>query len=161
MSENFLWTTYGVADAGDDWNLAAIPAFNGKATSPLNADTFAVLKDSKNPDAAWAALQYLTGDASEKLLNLYGGMPARPDRQDAFFTSLTESSGFATTVDWQVAKDSVAYADNPNFEAAMPKYNETLDILVKYNSKWTTTPGLDMDAEITALQAEIQAAWDS
>ena len=26
MSENFLWTTYGVADAGDDWDLAAIPS---------------------------------------------------------------------------------------------------------------------------------------
>jgi multiple sugar transport system substrate-binding protein len=160
MSENFLWTTYGVADAGKDWNLAAIPSFNGKATSPLNADTFAILKGSKNPDAAWAALQYLTGDASDTLLGIYGGMPARPDKQDAFFESLTESSGFEKTVDWQVAKDSVAFADNPNFEAPMPKYNETLDILIKYNSKWTTTPGLDMDAEIAALQAEIQAEWD-
>ena len=161
MSENFLWTTYGVADAGKDWNLAAIPSNNGKATSPLNADTFAILKASKNPDAAWAGLQYLIGDASDQLLQLYGGMPARPDKQDAFFEQLGKSDGFPTSVDWQVAKDSVAFADNPNFEAPMPKYNETLDILVKYNSKWTTTPGLDMDAEILALQAEIQAAWDS
>ena len=43
----------------------------------------------------------------------------------------------------------------------MPKYNETLDILGKYLSKWTTTPGLNMDTEIAALQAEIQAAWDA
>ncbi len=26
MAENFLWSTYGVADAGDDWDLAAIPS---------------------------------------------------------------------------------------------------------------------------------------
>ena len=161
MSENFLWTTYGVADAGDDWNLAAIPSFNGTTTSPLNADTFAVLKASKNPDAAWAGLQYLTGAASDQLLQLYGGMPARPDKQDAFFDQLGQSDGFPASVDWQVAKDSVQYADKPNFEAAMPKYNETLDILGKYLSKWTTTAGLNMDAEIEALRAEIQAKWDS
>ena len=51
--------------------------------------------------------------------------------------------------------------DKPNFEAPMPKYNETLTILEKYESKWATTPGLDMDDEIEALRAEVQAAWDS
>jgi hypothetical protein len=64
-------------------------------------------------------------------------------------------------VDWQVAKDSVQYADNPNFEAPMPKYNETLKILNTYLSKWTTTPGLNMDQEITNLQNEIQTTWNS
>ena len=160
MSENFLWTTYGVADAGDDWDLAAIPSHNGTATSPLNADTFAIMKGSKNPDAAFAALDYLLGDASEELLNLYGGMPARPDRQDAFFEQLGQSEGFPEEVDWQVAKDSLGHADNPNFEAYMPKYNETLDILGTYLSKWTTTPGLNMDSEIEALRGDIQAEWD-
>ncbi len=118
------------------------------------------MKGSKNPDAAFAALTYLLGDASEKLLNLYGGMPARPDKQDAFFETLGQSEGFPEVVDWQVAKDSVEFADNPNFEAYMPKYNETLTILGTYLSKWTTTPGLNMDNEIEALRAEVQAEWD-
>jgi multiple sugar transport system substrate-binding protein len=161
MSLNFLWTTYGVADAGTDWDLAAIPSHNGTVTSPLNADTFAVHKDTKNPAAAFAALTYLIDDSADTLLQLYGGMPARPDRQDAFFEALGQSEGFPDEVDWQVAKDSLEYADNPNFEAAMPKYNETLTILEKYESKFTTTPGLNMDQEIEALRAEIQAAWDS
>jgi multiple sugar transport system substrate-binding protein len=161
MSENFLWTTYGVADAGTDWDLAAIPAYNGKTTSPLNADTFGILKGTKNPDTAFAGLTYVLGDASDKLLNLYGGMPARPDKQDAFFETLGKTEGFPEKVDWQVAKDSLQYADSPNFEAPMPKYNETLTILEKYESKFATTPGLDMDKEIEALRAEIQAAWDS
>jgi multiple sugar transport system substrate-binding protein len=160
MSENFLWTTYGVADSGTDWDLAAIPANGDTATSPLNADTFAVMKGSKNPDAAFAALDYILGDASETLLNLYGGMPARPDKQDAFFDKLGQKEGFPDVVDWQVVKDSLQYADKPNFEAFMPKYNETLNILGKYNSKWTTTPGLNMDDEIEKLRAEIQAEWD-
>ena len=161
MSLNFLWTTYGVADAGDDWDLAAIPSHKGTVTSPLNADTFAIYKGTKNPEAAFAALTYLLDDSSDTLLQLYGGMPARPDKQDAFFEALGQSEGFPEEVDWKVAKDSLEYADNPNFEAPMPKYNETLTILVKYASKWATTPGLDMDAEIEALRAEVQGSWDS
>jgi multiple sugar transport system substrate-binding protein len=161
MSLNFLWTTYGVADAGTDWDLAAIPSHNGTVTSPLNADTFAIHEGTKNPEAAFAGLTYLIDDSADTLLQIYGGMPARPERQDAFFEQLGQSEGFPEVVDWQVAKDSLAYADNPNFEAPMPKYNETLDILGKYNSRWTTTAGLDMDAEIAALEKEIQAVWDS
>jgi multiple sugar transport system substrate-binding protein len=161
MSLNFLWTTYGVADSGTDWDLAAIPSHNGTTTSPLNADTFAIHKDTKSPDAAFAALTYLLDDSSDQLLQLYGGMPARPDKQDAFFETLGQTEGFPDEVDWQVAKDSLEFADNPNFEAPMPKYNETLDILTAYRSKWADTPGLNMDDEIEALRAEIQAAWDA
>ncbi len=89
---------------------------------------------------------------------IYGGMPARTADQDAFFTTLAEQ--FPQEVDWQVVKDSVQFADNPNFEAFMPKYNETLDALGTYLTKWTTTGGLDMDAEVEAMRAEIQAIWD-
>jgi len=166
MSENFLWTTYGVAGAGTDWNLAAIPANGSKTTSPLNADTFAILKGTKNPDAAFAALTYLIDDSSVDLQGVYGGMPAITANQDAFFTKLDEAKNdageikFPQGVDWQVARDSVAFADNPNFEAPMPKYNQTLTILGTFLSKWTTTPGLDMDAEIEALRAAVQAEWD-
>jgi multiple sugar transport system substrate-binding protein len=160
MSNNFLWTTYGVADAGDDWNLAAIPSHNGTTTSPLNADTFRILKDTKHPTEAFQALTYLLGEGSEKLLQLYGGMPARTADQDAFFEALGQSDGFPEEVDWQVAKDSVQFADNPNFEAFMPKYNESLEVLGQYRTKWGSTPDLDMDAEIEALRAELQAVWD-
>lgn len=159
MSLNFLWTTYGVADAGTDWDLAAIPSHNGKTTSPLNADTFGVLKGAKNPDAAFEALTYIQDEASETLLNLYGAMPARPEKQDAFFETL--AGNFENEVDWQVAKDSVQFADDPNFEAPIPKYNETLNTLLTYRTKWVATPGLNMDTEIEALRAELQAIWDS
>ena len=160
MSQNFLWATWGITGAGDDWDLAAIPSHKGKITAPLNADTFTIVKNSKNQDAAFAAMVYLLQDRAADLLPLYGGIPARVADQDAFFTALGQTEGWPTDVDWQVAKDAVAYADIPNFEDSMPKYNETLDIMKKYRSRWTTTPGLDMTAEIEKLRAEIQAAWD-
>ena len=112
MSENFLWSTYGVGDAGDDWDLAAIPSYNGQATAAFNADTFRILKDSDHPEEAFEVLRYFLEDASTDLLGIYAGMPAIPDDQDAFFETYQEQ--FPNEVDWQVVKDSLQYADVPN-----------------------------------------------
>ena len=160
MSENFLWATWGITGAGTDWDIAAIPSNKGVITAPLNADTFSLVKNGLNQDAAFAAMVYLLQDRSDDLLPLYGGIPARAAEQPAFLETLSQTEGWPEDVDWQVALDAIEYADIPNFEDSMPKYNETLDILKKYRSRWTTTPGLNMDQEIEALRAEVQAAWD-
>ena len=161
MSTNFLWITYGVAGAGDSWDLAAIPSHNGVITAPLNADTFALVKNGKNQDASFAAMVYLLQDRSDELLPLYGGMPARTAEQDAYLATLAQTEDFPAEVDWQVAKDAIEYADIPNFEAPMPVYNKSLKILDTYRSRWFTQPNLDMDQQIEALRAELQAAWDA
>jgi multiple sugar transport system substrate-binding protein len=161
MAENFLWTTYGVVGAGKHWDLAAIPSYNGKITAPLNADTFSVFDAAKDQDAAFAAMVYLLQDSSASLLPLYGGIPARTPEQDAFFETIATTDGFPPDVDWTVAKEAIQYADIPNFEGPMPAYNKSLKILETYRSKWFTKSGLDMDLEIEALRAELQAAWDA
>jgi hypothetical protein len=43
----------------------------------------------------------------------------------------------------------------------MPAYNKSIDILTKYSTRWQSTPGLNMDTEISNLKAELQAAWDT
>src|SRR5262245_45506652 len=58
MAQNFLWSTYGVADAGDDWDLAALPSHDGRATAPINADTFRIHKGSRHPAEAFQAMAY-------------------------------------------------------------------------------------------------------
>jgi multiple sugar transport system substrate-binding protein len=158
MHTNFLWSTYGVAEGGDDWDVAAVPGYNGEVTSPLNADTFRIMKDSKHPREAFEVLRYFLEDASADLLEIYAGMPAIPEEQDAFFQTYQEQ--FPNQVDWQVVKDSLQYADVPNWEGYMPKYNRLLDIMLQYADKWATTSGLDMDAEISALKQELQSQLD-
>ncbi len=160
MEVNFLWSTYCLGDAGDDWDLAAVPSYHGQTTAAFNADTFRIMKDTQHPDEAFEVLTYLLGDASARLLQIYGGMPARPGEQAAFFDTLGSSFTLQQPADWQVAIDGVQFADNPNFESAMPHYNESLDILTRYQTRWTSTPGLDMDAEIAQLTADLQAVWD-
>ena len=85
-------------------------------------------------------------------------MPARTADQAAFFDTLNKQ--FPQKPDWQVATDSVQYADNPNFEAYMPAYNQTLDRLNTFWTKLRSTGGLDVDAEITKLTKDLQAIWD-
>jgi multiple sugar transport system substrate-binding protein len=158
MEVNYLWSTYCLAGAGEHWNVAAVPAYNGTTTAPLNADTFRILKDSKHPNEAFEVLTYLLGDASGDLLQAYGGFPARSSQQDAFFAGLDTTYPF--DVDWQVAKDSLPFADNPNWEAYMPAYNETLDRLNTFGTKLRSDGNLDLDGEINTLKSDIQAIWD-
>lgn len=159
MSQNYLWSTYGVGDSGEDWDMAATPTYQGQTTAAFNADTFRIHKDTKYPDEAFEALTYLLGEGSGDLLNTYGGMPARPTEQDAFFEA--QAANFPQTIDWNVAKEGVNYADVPNFESYMPAYNESLDLLITFGTKWQASAGLNLDTEIEDLRAQLQAIWDS
>ena len=161
MSLNFLWSTYGLEGLNGDWDMGIVPSYNGQVTSAFNADTFRILKGSKHPDAAFEVLSYLLGDGSAELLATYGAVPARTADQAAFFAGQDET--FTQKPDWQVALDSIQFADEPNFESYIPAYNETLGLVGsggKYTTKWQTDQGLNMDQEVEALRAEIQAIWD-
>ncbi len=166
MQENFLWNVCCVTDAGGNWDLGAIPAYNGKVTAAFNADTFRILKSTKHPDEAFTVLSYLLNDASKALLNTYSGFPARTADQADFFTQLEQQKNdkgkliYPPDVNWQVAVDGIQYADNPNFETAMPAYNQSLDVLNKYWTRWQASGSLDLDAEIAKLKTELQGIWD-
>ncbi len=170
MQENFLWNVCCITNAGRNWDLAAIPANpnTGKVTATFNADTFRILKSSKNPEAAFVVLTYLLGPAAQDLLNSYSGFPARKDLQAGFFTQLekqvNETTGkpvYPAKVNWQVAIDGIQYADVPNMEAYMLDYNKTLDMLTTALTRWTSTKGLNMDTEIANLQKQIQDDWNA
>jgi multiple sugar transport system substrate-binding protein len=74
---------------------------------------------------------------------------------------VSAAENFPQEIDWDVAKEGVNYADVPNFESYMPAYNESLDLIGTFGTKWQTTPGLDIDAEVADLKAQLQAIWDS
>src|SRR4029078_10583170 len=148
---------YGVAGAGDDWNLAAIPANGSKTTAAFNADTLRIMKSTKHPDEAFEVLTYLLGDASQELLTTYGGFPARIADQPKGVEAL--QAQFKNKVDCQVAIEGITHADNPTSEAYMPAYNETLGLVGsggKYTTKWESTEGLDMNAVLDALPEEMR-----
>jgi multiple sugar transport system substrate-binding protein len=159
MSQNYLWSTYGVAGAGKDWDVAASPSYNGQITAAFNADTFRIMKGTKHPNEAFEVLSYLLGDGSAQLLETYGGLPAREGAQDAFFANLSDN--FPQEVDWQVFIDGIQYADNPNFESPMPSYNEALTLLDKFGTRWQSEQGLNMDKEFEDLRTQLQEIFDA
>jgi multiple sugar transport system substrate-binding protein len=169
MQENYLWDVCCVTDAGGNWDLAALPSYSGTVTAPINADTFRVTKGTKHPDEAFTALSYLVlGAGKTRLLNSISAFPALKADQASFFSQLEQQKDdkgkliYPPNVNWQVVTDAIPFADiDPNSENAMPNYNKSLDTLAKYLTRWTSTPGLDMDAEFGKLKSELQAVWDS
>jgi multiple sugar transport system substrate-binding protein len=169
MQENFLWNVCCVTDAGGNWNLGALPSYQGKVTAPLNADTFRITKGTKHPDEAFTVLQYLVlGAAHTKLLNSISGFPALKAEQADFFTQLEQQKDdkgkliYPAEINWDVVTQAIPLADvDPNSENTMPNYNKSLDILAKYLTRWTSTPGLDMDAELGTMKQELQTTWNA
>ena len=158
MSENFLWSTYGVADAGDDWDLAAIAVLQRPDDRRFNADTFRILKATKHPDAAFAVLLPARRRRGE-LLKLYGGMPARRVRAGRL---PREPAGGASPQTSTGRSPRTASSSPTSRTSRRPCRSTTRRSTCSTRSARSGRPrqGLDIDAEIAALKAQIQAVWD-
>ncbi len=140
------------------WNLAVQPTVNGTITSPLHADTFSILKGSKNQDAAFKALTAMV--ASGDLLTTYGAMPADSTKQQAWFDSINKQ--FPTLkLNWDVAKAMLAYPDIPNHQSNVPDYSGVRTAMQKFGNTYRTTQGLNIDAELAKLQTTLQGIFDA
>lgn len=160
MGTTFLWYTCCMDNAGNSWDIAVVPSYNGKTTANLNADTFRIFKATKHPDEAFEVLKYLLGDTPDvkALLTAYGAFPARKSLQTSFIDDL--NAKFTQKPDWQVALDMVNYPDNPSFEAYFPNYNEALNRSRTLYNLIITTDKLDMAAEIQKFKDDLQVIFN-
>lgn len=158
MAITHMWYTCCIGDAGQNWDLGVLPTYNGKVNGRVDADTYRVWKGTKHPKEAFEVLSYLIGPASLKLLETYGGMPARTTDQDAFFA--TKSEQFPWVKNWDVVKAGLDYPDNPSAEGYMPNFNEAWDRVVTFNSLMNTDGTIDFDAEVAKLLADLQVIFD-
>ncbi|MBN1967029.1 MAG: extracellular solute-binding protein [Anaerolineae bacterium] len=156
MTQTHLWYTCCIDDA--EWDAAALPSYNGVTTSRIHGDTFRIMNMTEHPEEAFEVLVYLTGDASLDLLSVYGGMPARPEDQEAFFATLDEK--YPQGVNWDVVVESLNYTESPQHEAWMPNYNEADAFINAFESNIESTPGLDIDAEIDTMLEGLQVIFD-
>lgn len=149
------------ASAGEDvnWDIAALPSYNGVITSKLHVDTFRILNSTEHPQEAFEVLTYLIGEGAAPLLQVYGSMPARASLQDAFFAQLDET--YTQGVNWQVAIDALAYPDNPSHESNMPNFVEANDRINAFTTLYQGTEGLDIDAELETLRSDLEAIFQS
>ena len=159
MSVSPSWYTCCIADAGETWDMGVMPSnAEGVVNSRMDADTFRILKDTKNPDEAYEVLSYLLGDAAVELATIYGGMPARLSQQQAFFDAKKEQFPFVTN--WDAIVQGLAYPDVPSAEAYMPNYNEARDRITQLETLVMNEASVDFDAEAASMQADLQAIFD-
>lgn len=155
MNPNHTW--YTCCFEGVNWDIAAIPSFNGEITAKLHADTFGILKASANPDAAFEVYMLMLGEFAPELLQVYGAFPGRISLQDEALATFQENFPNA---DVQVFVDALSYPDNPNHESGMPNFLKASDVYATFAAKIQSTPGLDLDAEVNAFLREMQAVFD-
>lgn len=157
MAHTHLWYA---ANAGDPtWDIAPMPSFEGTTTAKLHGDTFRIMESTENPEAAFEVLTYLVGEASLDLLRVYGGMPARAEDTDAFFETLEED--YPQEVNWQIALDSLAYADSPSHESNLPNYLRAKDAIANFQADYESNPDLDIQARLDELGEELNEIYSS
>ncbi|MHB8959856.1 MAG: extracellular solute-binding protein [Candidatus Limnocylindrales bacterium] len=164
MDETHSWYTCCVNPAPPakpivkDFGWAIAPSYNGVTTAKLHADTFSILKTTKHPDAAFKALTVLA--SSGTLLQAYGAFPADPALRDAFFKSV-DAQYPAVKLDWSVPQAMLAYPDKPNHQSWVPDYAKSKSSWQAFWTKYRTTSGLDINAELDTLKTTLQGIFDA
>ena len=139
------------------WGVAAAPAFNGTTVAKLHADTFSMLKSTKNPEAAFKALTVLV--SSGALLADYGAFPADPAKQQAFFDTINKQYP-AEKIDWTVPQAMLSFVDIPNHQSYLPNYAKAKAALQALGNGYRAKE-LNIDAELATLQKTLQGIFDS
>ncbi|MBX3061734.1 MAG: extracellular solute-binding protein [Anaerolineae bacterium] len=160
MARVMLWYTCCLGDLKSNWDIGVVPSYNGTYYAPADADTFRILKSSKNPEAAFEVMQYLLGDGALQLLTAYGAFPARADIQESFVKALSEK--YPSVTNWQIIQPSLEKAPSPHHESYVPNYNKVNDRLTTFRQLvyGDTGKDLDVNAELDKLQADLQTLVD-
>jgi multiple sugar transport system substrate-binding protein len=146
-----------------EWNIAPVPAsFDGEQHVAMDADTFRIVNDSPNPEAAFTVLTYLVTEAVPVLATAYGAYPALPAAQAPWEETI--SARYNWGVNWDIAAASLAYS-NPgplHHESNVPNYGLAYDREFSFLSAIEADTGADMDieAELAALEADLQSIVD-
>jgi len=159
MYYSHTWALDAIKDVKFKWVAAVAPvAPNGKLTARINADTFAIIEKSKNKDAAWKVIKWLTSaEIAPKACAIYGCLPARNSARADWEKQIT---GDFPSLDLKIVYGAVKYLDNPNSEAPMPNYIQAFDTYSQFFSALDSDRGLDVKAELDKLNTLMQAVFD-
>jgi multiple sugar transport system substrate-binding protein len=174
VAMELVWTwsisSYGSVDAKGvstskfkNWDMAVLPSNNGVTTSPIDVDTFTIMKASKVADAAYKAMVAMEADPG--LGVAYGAMPAIPDQQAAYIKSaqagVTAQFPTDTAVTWTVLNEMLKVAASPTHQDPFPNYVKGTTDDQAFYTKLQSTGNLNMDTEIAAFKATLQKDFDT
>jgi multiple sugar transport system substrate-binding protein len=133
---------------------------DGEVHGRVDADTFRIWKGTKNPDAAFEVLAYLITTGADKLLPVYGAMPAVPSKTQAFFDKKAVDYPFVTKESWDVFTQGLAYPDAPSSEQYQPNSIKANARFATFMDLITNTPDLDFDAEYQKLVDDLNSIYN-
>ncbi len=148
------------------WDMAVMPAWNGVTSAPVDIDAFTVLKSSTHPNQAFEVMAAIMADP--ELMAVYAGggyavpgvrtmRPASLARYDA-----QQAPAFpGNKVTWSVLDEMLAHPASPSHDASMPNFAAAIADYTAFFTRLQATPGLDLDAELAALRARLQADFDA
>ncbi|MBL8157404.1 MAG: sugar ABC transporter substrate-binding protein, partial [Anaerolineae bacterium] len=94
------------------------------------------------------------------LLSVYGAFPALPELQEPYLAERAVT--FPSVTNWGLINESLAYAAAPHHESDNPNYARTQQRFADFATLLLGDTGADIDleAELDALQADLQAIID-
>jgi len=148
-------------DAGNEFQLGIQPiGANGEVSGRVDADTFRVWKGTKNPNEAFEVLAYLITTGADKLLPVYGAMPAVPEKTQAFFDQKSKDYPFVTEESWNVFLQGLAYPDTPSSEQYHPNSIKANQRYATFLDLMNNTPDLDFDTEFQKLVDDLNSIYN-
>jgi multiple sugar transport system substrate-binding protein len=156
MANSQLWYTCCVGNV-PNWDYAIVPAYDGTHTAKLHTDIVGVLKNSDHPVTAVETAYAIA--TSPELIETWGAAPALTSLQDGFFAKLDER--FPQGVNWDTLLAGLEHIDIPNHEGWLPNFSQAYDRIQVFQSLLDGTDGLDVDAAIDELIADLQAIFDA
>lgn len=149
--------------AGYEFQIGVLPVgLDGQVHGRVDADTFRIWKGTKHPKEAFEVVAYLITTGGDKLLPLYGGMPAIPSKMQPFFDEKTKQYPFVTQTSWDVMKAGLAYPDNPSAEQYQPNWNEAWTRQKAFGDLLTNTAPdkLNFDSEWQKLIDDLNVIYN-
>jgi multiple sugar transport system substrate-binding protein len=167
MVETQTWYTCCLSDLvknGTQFQIGIQPmGSDGKVHGRVDADTFRIWKGTKHPDEAFQVLAYLLTTGADKLLPVYGAMPAVASKTQAFFDAKSKQYPFVTPESWNVFVQGLAYPDTPSAEQYMPNYIKANNRLITFKTLVDNTAPdkFNFDTEYQNLVNDLATIYNS
>jgi multiple sugar transport system substrate-binding protein len=158
------WYTCCLADfraAGNEFQLGVQPmGFDGVVHGRIDADTFRILKGTPHPNEAFEVLTYLITIGADKLLPVYGAMPAIASKTDTYLETKANEYPFVTPQSWNVFVQGLAYPDTPSSEQYQPNAVDANARFATFLDLLNNNPGLNFDTEFQRLVDDLNAIYN-
>jgi multiple sugar transport system substrate-binding protein len=154
-----IWYTCCVTDVSN-WGYAIVPAYNKTHTAKLHTDMIGILNTCAHPDIAVKAAYAIA--TNPELIETWIGTGGLPAFQSLLKDSLARlDEQFPHGVNWDTILAGLEHVDVPNHESWMPNFSQADERVKAFQTLVENDGGLDVDAEINTLVADLQAIFDA